>query len=393
MAVQDKKTNATISVNKNAGLARFLLLLLVATAAGFFGGKYGSGNSFVSSDSNKIVQKEIINNESQLINGIAKETGESVVSVNVKSVGTSNNFFNLGQSFEQESAGTGFIISSDGIVVTNRHVVPSDSAEVSITLSDGTELEDIEIVGRTNPNDPLDIAFLKIKDAKGKELKAIKIGDSTKTQVGDRVVAIGNALGQFQNTVTSGIISGYGRDIEAEAEGGVEPLLNLFQTDAAINSGNSGGPLVNSAGEVIAVNVAVAGYAENIGFAIPINDIKGLISSVLEKGKLERAYIGIRYININDDVAYNYDLSVKRGVYIPESRNGTGSILENGPGAKAGLKEGDIITKVDGEAIDEKNSLVSILGRKNVGQTVELTIIRDGEEQTITVTLEAAPNN
>src|SRR5690606_10800678 len=147
--------------------------------------------------------------------------------------------------------------------------------------SDGTELTDVEVIGRTGSNDPLDIAFLRIRDAKGKQLKAATLGDSGAAQVGDKVVAIGNALGEFQNTVTSGIISGFGRNVVAGDETGSETLQNLLQTDAAINQGNSGGPLVNANGEVIGINTAIAGGgAENIGFAIPINDIKGLIKSV-----------------------------------------------------------------------------------------------------------------
>ncbi len=228
--------------------AKYLLLVLVATAAGFFGGRFSGGSSSIISGTDTVVQREVINSESELINNIATTVGESVVSINVVSTSVVGGFFGA-QEFEQESAGTGFILSKEGIIATNRHVVSEADSRVSVTLSDGTELEDVEIVGKTNPNDPLDIAFLKIKDTKGKELKPVTLGDSGKTKVGDKVVAIGNALGQFQNTVTSGIISGYGRDIEAGDESGAntEPLQNLLQTDAAINSGNSGGPLVNAA--------------------------------------------------------------------------------------------------------------------------------------------------
>src|SRR5690606_5622300 len=178
----------------------------------------------------------------------------------------------------------------DGVVITNRHVVDSGTTAVSVTLSDGTQLDDVEIIGRTASSDPLDIAFLKINDTKGKKLTVAKIGDSGSMEVGDRVIAIGNALGQCENTVTSGILSGYGRDIDADDGGNIESLQNLFQTDAAINPGNSGGPLMNLSGEVIGINVAVAN-AQNIGFAIPINDVKGLIASVSKNGKLERPYL------------------------------------------------------------------------------------------------------
>jgi serine protease Do len=376
--------------------AKVTLLLLAALSMGFLGGWAGSESRDQSGTLRSgTVNQQVVLNESQLISEIAKEVGPSVVSVNVVSQGVQrDSFFGFTQPFEQQSAGTGVIISEDGYVVTNRHVVPEEATEVSVTLSDGTELDDVEVVGRTNASDPLDVAFLKIIDKKGKQLKAAKLGDSSKVQVGDKVVAIGNALGQFQNTVTSGIISGFGRDIQAGDDNGasVETLQNLIQTDASINQGNSGGPLVNINGEVIGINTAVAGgLAENIGFAIPLNDIQGLIKSVLEKGKLERPYLGIRYVSLTDDYAYQYNLDVKRGAYIAPTRNGR-SILPNSPAEKAGLQEKDIITKIDGIEINEKNSLISLISRKPVGEEVTLTIIRDGKEQVVKVRLEASPN-
>ncbi len=368
-----------------------LLMLLAAIAAGFFGGWFGGRTtSQIDSGSNDTtVQREFINSEGDLINTIAKEVGPGVVSVNVKSTQTSQDFFGFEREYEQQGAGTGFVLSADGFIVTNRHVV-SDAQAVSVTLSNGTEVDGVEVVGMTNQNDPLDIAFLKIPDTNGLDLKPIKLGDSSSVEVGDRVVAIGNALGQFQNTVTSGIISGFGRDIEAYDGQSLEPLQNLFQTDAAINEGNSGGPLVNSASEVIGINTATAG-AENIGFAIPINDVKGLIETVLQEGKLVRPYLGIRYVPITDDVAFELDLPVKRGAYIPRGRAESPSIIADSPAAKAGIQEEDIIIEIDGTPLDEDNSVVSVLGRKKVGDSVGVKINRGGEEQTLSVTLEAAP--
>ncbi|MDB5185716.1 MAG: hypothetical protein JWL85_239, partial [Candidatus Saccharibacteria bacterium] len=281
--------------------------------------------------------------------------------------------------------------SKDGYIITNRHVVPAGVTNVSITLSDGTELTDVQVVGRTNESDPLDVVFLKVKDKKGKELTPAKIGDSSKMKVGDNVIAIGNALGQFQNSVTAGILSGFGRSVEAQDANGTETLQNLFQTDAAINPGNSGGPLININGEVIGINTAVAGSAENIGFSIPINDAQGLIKSVLEQGKLLRPYLGIRYVSLTDDYAYQYNLPTKRGAYIPPARNGQSPILPGSPAEKAGLKEKDIITKIDGTPVDEKNSLNSLIGRKSVGDDVDLTVMRDGKEMNIKAKLEAVP--
>ena len=375
-------------------LMRTAFLLMAAVVAGFFGGWFGSkainkdGLGGGSTDTTT-VQREIIEGESDLISTIAKDVGPGVVSVNVKNVAVSQDFFGFGREVEAQSAGTGFVLSADGLIITNRHVV-SDASEVTITLSNGTEVTDVEVVGKTNTSDPLDIAFLKINDASNLDLQVVGLGDSSDVEVGDRVVAIGNALGQFQNTVTSGIISGFGRDIEAYEDGSLEPLQNLFQTDAAVNGGNSGGPLVNSASEVIGINVATAG-ADNISFAIPINDVKGLIDIVLEEGRLIRPYLGIRYTPITDDLAFDLDLPVKRGAYVVEGVLGSPSVLPDSPAAKAGVQEGDIIVELDGVALDEDNSVVSVLGRRKVGQEVELKVRRSGDELTLTVVLEEAP--
>lgn len=370
-------------------------LIVIAVTAGFGGGWFGSrahiesGNAIESTET----RQQIVSSEGELISEITKEVGPSVVSISVTAQSVSQSFFGP-QSYESQGAGTGVIISEDGVVITNRHVVPAGTSDVSVTLSDGTTLDDVAVIGRTNDSDPLDIAFLKINDTKGKKLTVASIGDSANMEVGDKVIAIGNALGQFENTVTSGIISGYGRDIEASdgsgSDASTESLQNLFQTDAAINPGNSGGPLMNLSGEVIGINVAVAD-AQNIGFAIPINDVKGLIASVQKNGKLERPYLGVRYVPLTDDAAYYYNLDTKRGAYIAPSQTGQTSIVDGSPAAKAGLKEKDVIVKINDTAVDEKNSLVSVLGRYSVGDTVKLTVIRDGKEITVDVKLEASP--
>lgn len=370
------------------------LIVLVSAASGFVGGWAASKSKQPASIDAKTSQ-QIVSTESQLISKIAKDVGPSVVSINVTSrTGGSGGIFDLGPR-EQQSAGTGFIVSKDGVIVTNRHVVAGGD-DVTVTMSDGTELTDVDIIGQTNEGDSLDIAFLKVKDTKGKEMQPAKLGDSSKMKVGDKVVAIGNALGQFQNSVTTGIISGYGRSVEASdgSGGSSETLQNLFQTDAAINHGNSGGPLVNLNGEVIGINTAVAGDgAENIGFAIPINDTKGLVSSVLETGKLERPYLGVRYVSLTDDYAYQLGISTKRGAYIAPGRNGQPSILNNSPAEKAGLKEKDIIIKIDGQTIDENNSLTSLIGRHRVGDEVTITYVRDGKEHQTKVVLKSTPSS
>ena len=393
---KDVKRLGAGTISKTKAISTAFLVLISATA-GFVGGWAGSKSRSIGLDVNdSSTRQQIITTESQLISSIAKEVGPSVVSINVINQARATDFFGFDRTFQSEAAGTGVIISDDGVIVTNRHVLGNAvNGGVTVTLSDGTELTDIEIIGRTSSSDPLDIAFLKVKDAKGKELKSAKLGDSGVMQVGDKVVAIGNALGEFQNSVTSGIVSGFGRSVVAGDESGSETLTNLLQTDAAINPGNSGGPLVNASGEVIGINTAIAGgAAENIGFAIPVNDIKGLIKSVLEKGKLERPYLGIRYVSLDEDAAVAYDLEQTSGAYIvPQGNRRQESILPDSPSAKAGLKEGDIITKIAGQEINDKSSLTSLIAQHAVGETIEVTILRDGNKQTIKVTLEAAPTN
>ena len=370
-------------------------LVFVSAAAGFAGGWLGTR-----SDDSQTIEKQqvVLESQGQLISSIAKQVGPSVVSVDVTTQGQAQSFLGFDDGLtEEQSAGTGIIIDKSGLVITNRHVVPAGATKVGITLSDGTTLEDVSVVGRTSDSDPLDIAFLKVNDTKGKTLTPAKLGDSSKVVIGDSVIAIGNALGQFQNTVTSGIISGHGRNIQAGSASGrdTEDLQNLFQTDAAINQGNSGGPLMNVNGEVIGINTAVAsGDAQNIGFAIPINDVKGVIDSVVQKGKLERPFIGLVFITINPEMAKSYSLSTEQGAYVPPSiMVGREAVLADGPAAKAGIKEGDIITKIGDQKLDESNTLSSVLGKQQVGATVKVTLVRDGKERTLDVTLSAVPEN
>lgn len=386
---------------------RFLgvaFLFIIAVSSGFLGGWLGAGSR---DDTKTTIQKQqvVLKNQGQLISSIAKNVGQSVVSVNVTGTAsaqpTSLGFFfnggSSGQQQTQQSAGTGIILTADGLIVTNRHVVPTGTTKVSITLSDGTQYDNVQVVGRTNDRDSLDVAFLKIQDTKGKTLIPATLGDSSKVEVGDSVIAIGNALGQFQNTVTNGIISGHGRSIQASDSTGTtsENLEDLFQTDAAINEGNSGGPLVNLDGEVIGINTATAGDAQSIGFSIPINDVSGLIKGVKDTGKLQQPYLGVAYISLTDDIAQQLNLKVKRGAYVapPRVSGSQQAVIPGSPAEKAGIKEGDIITSIDGQAIDQNHSLTSQLDKHAVGDTVTLVINRDGNGVTLKATLAPFPSN
>ncbi len=381
-----------------------LLLIVVAVVSGLGGGwlesRHNQTGLLTSSVGN---EKKIVTSQSQLISQIAKTVGPSVVSVNVNITAASSGtggfgLFGFSQPEAEQAAGTGIIISSDGLIVTNRHVVPDGTTSVSVTLSDGTELKNVSVVGRTSDSDSLDVAFLKIKDAQGHKLTPVVVGDSSKVQVGDNVVAIGNALGQFQNTVTSGIISGYGRSLQASDASGsgasAENLDDLFQTDAAINEGNSGGPLVNLNGQVIGINTAIAGNAQSIGFAIPINDVRGLISQVLKTGKFTRPYLGVHYIPLTADVANQYHLTVQNGAFIaPSSDPASSSVVSGSPADQAGLQESDIITAVNGTTIDQTHSLTSLLDQHQTGDKINLTVIRSNKTLHIGVTLGTAPSS
>ncbi len=389
----DVQTTSTQGKQQKQTKSPVLLMLVASAAAGYMGGWVGGQKS--DATTGKVAsstQQQIVSSEGQVISQIAKEVGDSVVSINVTTTGTQQDFFGYTQNYQSEAAGTGVIIGTD-MIVTNKHVVPTGTTSVKVTLSDGTVL-DATVQARDPRND---VAFVKVSDTKGKTLKVAKIGDSSKSQVGEKVVAIGNALGEFQNTVTSGIISGYGRNITAGGNGSAsEDLTDLIQTDAAINEGNSGGPLVNLSGEVIGMNTAITSSStgQSLGFAIPINDIKAQIDSVLSTGKIQRAYLGVRYQTITDRYAFVYNLPVKRGAYLaPSDTASTSAIVKDSPADKAGLKEKDIITKINDKDIDEKNDLASILGSFKAGDKVTLTILRDGKEQTLDATLEAAPEN
>lgn len=317
----------------------------------------------------------IVTPEEGDIAGIVDKVGPSIVSI----VTTSSTASRYGQTAEQEGAGTGIIIGSDGYILTNKHVIDSTNS-VKVVLSDGTTHENVRVIG----SDPLnDVAFLKVDNVSN--LPAVTIGDSSSVRVGQRVVAIGNSLGQYQNTVTSGIISGVGRPVSAQSGNTVENLTDLLQTDAAINLGNSGGPLLNLSGQVIGINTAIVEDAQGIGFAIPINSAKGMMKGVLAGKPVKRAYLGVNFISLTADVAKFYNLSVKKGAYVHAER-GT-AIAAGSPAEKAGIKDGDIITKVGNNEVGLGGSVSSLIAEYVPGDTIELSVLRDGKVQQLKVTL------
>lgn len=359
-------------------LPAFLVFVFAILFLGMIGGAVavklyeGTGNTIIERGS-----KQITVQENSATIDVVNKVSPSVVSIT--SVQSTRDFF--GRIRQAQSAGTGFIVSTDGLILTNKHVVSDVNASYSVFASDGKEYK--AQVKATDPN--FDLAFLKI-DAKG--LTPVELADSEKIQVGEKVVAIGNALGQYQNTVTTGVVSAIGRAIEAgdSSTGSSESLENMIQTDAAINSGNSGGPLINIDGQVIGINTAVDQQGQGIGFAIPINLAKVAINSVTKTGKITRPIIGVRYININKEFATRNNLSVDHGALIYSS-GGDGAIVGGSPAEKAGLKEGDIITKIGNEEIVAGKGLVGVISKYNVGDKITLTYVRDGQTKTTDITL------
>ena len=306
---------------------------------------------------------------------VANRVSASVVSIITEIKTTSYNFFYGPTESTSEAAGTGIIVSKDGYVLTNKHVI-EDATKIYVVLDNGTVCKDVDLIG----TDPLnDVAYLKINNVD--DLTPATLGDSKTITVGEQVIAIGNALGQYQNTVTSGIISGTGRSLTATDSSyqNAETLTDMIQTDAAINSGNSGGPLVNAAGEVIGINTAVSS-GNNIGFAIPISSVKGMLKTILATGEAKRAYAGITYSSIDAATAIEEDLASTFGAYVS-------SVIKSSPADQAGLKKEDIILAVDGVKIGASTSLGTLLGEHAVGDTITLTILRDNEKQTNNLTL------
>lgn len=284
---------------------------------------------------------------------------------------------------EKISGGSGFIISSDGLILTNSHVVSFENVEYTVILDNGKKYPAKVIATDT----VADVALVKI-DASN--LPVIELGDSDSLQIGQTVIAIGYALGEYPNTVTKGVISGLGRAITAGgAYVGYQTLENVIQTDAAINPGNSGGPLVNLAGQVIGLNTAVDFSGQLLGFAIPINSAKQDIESVKKTGKISKPFLGIRYQLVTKEIAkrnnlpYEYGALVLRGEKADEL-----AVVPGSPADKAGIVENDLILEVNGQKIDEKNTLAKFISKQKVGDEVTLKIWHKGEEKTVRVKLE-----
>lgn len=296
----------------------------------------------------------------------------------------------VGTEEQEIGGGSGFIVSPDGYIITNRHVVESDEARYQIVLDSGKRY-DAEVVAR---DAFYDIAVLQI-DPEDTELPFLQFGQSDTLRLGETVIAIGNALAEFPNSVSVGVVSGLARNITAsDGYGAQTELENVIQTDAAINRGNSGGPLLNTQGEVVGVNVATARAGENVSFALPASVASDIFASIETTGTIERPFLGIRYLEINDMVQEANNLTVDYGVIVLRGeRREELAVIPDSPAAKADIREGDILLELNGERLTSDRSLAGRLRAFAVGDTVEILVRRDGEEFTVPVTLEAAPQS
>lgn len=356
--------NAKLNSDTRIPVAISIVAVVVALAA-LLTKAPASQQSAVNNQPSTKTEKVVVE-QSTAVTKVVKEVSPSVVAITSKTNIT--DFFGNTQSVE--GAGTGFIITADGMIATNKHVVQDGTARYTVITHEGKQFT-AEVLAA----DPFqDLAIVKI-DAK--DLPVVKLGDSDRVQIGEWAVAIGNALGEFQNSVTVGVISGKERSLKEAPE-----LEGLLQTDAAINPGNSGGPLVNLSGQVIGINTAVVrGGAEGLGFAIPVNNVKKVIDSVKRTGKIVRPYLGVQYILLDRKTSVLSDLPVEEGAYVAE-------VVKGGPAEKAGVKKNDIIVEFDGKKVSKDNPLARLIADKAVGDKVTVKIRRGDKEVSLQVMLE-----
>lgn len=291
-------------------------------------------------------------------------------------------FRQKGVEKKQISSGTGFFVSGDGLILTNRHVVEDETADYTIIMNSGKKIP-AKVMARDKFQD---IAILKVD---GRNFSFISLADSDNLKVGQTAIAIGNALGEFQNTVSVGIISGLRRTVTATgAISGPEKLQSLIQTDAAINPGNSGGPLIDLRGEAIGINTAIASGAQNIGFALPINFAKKDIEDVKKFNRIKNPFLGVRYTIITAELKEKNKLLTNNGALIIKGPKGEAAVSAGSPAQKAGLREGDIITEFGGKKIDSTNTLADLISKKNVGDTIMLKVLRNSKEIKLFVVLD-----
>lgn len=404
--------------SKHRGQKKVLALFVLTLLSGFIGGLFAPraerylGQYFPSflQTSEKQSGEErvkVVAEENVVADLVASNAGSVVSIVGSKDVPKVRTFYSNpfgipffspfgqeGTSTETEKqkvgSGSGFFVSSDGLIVTNKHVVADEQAEYTVISGDGTEYA-AKVLARDPSND---IALIKIDQKEGQDFPAVRLGDSDSVRVGETIIAIGNPLGEFENSVSRGIVSGLKRSLEAgSGTGDSEHLSDIIQIDAAINPGNSGGPLFNLSGEVIGINVAMARGAENIGFSLPINQVKRIVEQVRTTGKQSFPYLGVRSITLTDalqkktGLPFNYGALVLRGETLTDF-----PVVPGSPADKAGIVENDIILEIDGKKVDQDHSLIAYMGQYAVGDEITVKLWHKGETKDITVKLEERQN-
>jgi serine protease Do len=413
--LQNSYSNATVTAevpkdNTSFGGKSVSMIMLLSMVFGFLGAIIGNVflQPLINQSPNTItggIQNIQVNEDSAVVD-VVKRASPAVVSIIIskdlnKVPGFSSNPFDFWQfgldpfyqnrdqdevndsapNIQPVGGGSGFVISSDGLIVTNKHVVEDESATYTVLTNDGKKHE-----AKVLSTDPInDLALLKIETS---GLVTLPLGDSSKIKIGQKVIAIGNSLGQYRNTITTGVVSGIGRTITASGVSGAEQLEGVIQTDAAINPGNSGGPLLDIGGAVIGINTAIDSQGQLLGFAIPVNDLKKDIESFQKFGKITKPFLGIRYVLVNETIKEENKLTVDYGALIVSGGKPSAPAVIIGSAAdKAGLREGDIILFVNDQIIDQDHSLAGLLKNYNPGDVIRMRVYSRGAEKDITVTL------
>lgn len=383
--------------NKNQIANIVLVSVLASAVTGFFSGgiAYSYINGRYLGGSSEVSRVNISEEQSAIID-LVEKSNESVVSISIskqiplrRQLSPFDYFFGTPPQEERSDldrqrtigGGSGFIVSSDGLIVTNKHVVSDPEATYTILFNDGSEAKaEIKALHPTQ-----DLAIVKVDK---QNLKPVEFANSDELKVGQTAIAIGNALGEFDNTVSRGVISGLSRSlIASDGQGNSEQLSQVIQTDAAINQGNSGGPLLDINANVIGVNVATAEGAQSIGFAIPSNVVIRMIDDYKQFGKVRVPYIGVRYTMIVPGSSQAKEYGVEQGALIIGDAEAP-AIVPNSPASKAGLRTGDVITAIEGTNLTIKTPLADVISRYTINETIDLSVWRDGKTETISVTLE-----
>ncbi len=371
-------------------ISTVIISLVSGAVGGAFGASYASQIPFLAKyiparSAQKVDQKIVLAEDSAIID-VVKKASPAVVSIIIsKDLSKLNDpfsQFSQAPNVQQIGAGSGFFVAADGLILTNAHVVSDEQASYTVLTSDGKRY-DAKVLVRDAVND-LAIVKVEIKDA-----PTAPLGDSDQLQIGQRVVAIGNSLGQYQNTVTSGIVSGIGRSVTAGSQDGSEQLEGAIQTDAAINPGNSGGPLLNIDGQVIGINTAIDREGQLVGFALPVNDAKRALESFQKDGRIVHPFLGVRYVLITPALASQQSLPKDYGALVVRGQAPTDlAVIPGSPADKAGIVENDIILEVNNTRVDENNSLIKLLKGYKVGDTINLKVYHKTQEKFAPVTLQ-----